>query len=82
MLWCTVLGIAQVLGIAEVVIDEHVGGLDAFLALDGEKSGITRAGADEVTDARGGCLGGHDGKRAGKVPRVRGIARTGMPTAE
>jgi hypothetical protein len=35
-----------VLGIAEVVIDEHVSGLDAFLALEREKSGIAGTGAD------------------------------------
>lgn len=59
---CAWLGIAEEFWIAEVVIDEDVCGLDAFFAFDGEQSGIARASADEVADARSGFGGfcGHD----------------------
>jgi len=59
-------GIAKEVGIAEVVIDEDVGDLDALLAFDGHETGITWAGADEVTDAFGESWSGGGGHAGGK----------------
>lgn len=47
------LGHAKEFGVAQVVIDEDIGGLDAFLGTQREEAGVSRACTHKVNDAGG-----------------------------